>query len=58
MPGLEAQITIEDKVFPIEDLFALHYFKSVFYKPWQVVTYMFLHFHRVFSIFSSICLPS
>jgi membrane associated rhomboid family serine protease len=52
-----AQITIEEKVFPIEDTFALHYIKSVFYKPWQVVTYMFMHspqnfFHILFNMFA------
>ena len=52
-----AQITIEEKVFPIEDSFALHYFKSVFYKPWQMFTYMFLHspqsfMHILFNMFA------
>jgi membrane associated rhomboid family serine protease len=52
-----AQITIESKVFSIEDTFALHYFKSVFYKPWQMLTYMFLHspgnfFHILFNMFA------
>ena len=52
-----AQITIEEKVFSVEDTFALHYFKSVFYKPWQVASYMFLHspqnfFHILFNMFA------
>jgi membrane associated rhomboid family serine protease len=44
-------------VFPVEDVFALHYLKSELYKPWQLVTYMFLHspsnfFHILFNMFA------
>jgi membrane associated rhomboid family serine protease len=52
-----AQITVGKEIVPMEDLFALHYFKSVFYKPWQFITYMFLHdpssfFHILFNMFA------
>jgi membrane associated rhomboid family serine protease len=52
-----AQITIGKDVFPVEDVFALHYLKSELYKPWQLVTYMFLHspsnfFHILFNMFA------
>jgi membrane associated rhomboid family serine protease len=53
-----AQITVgRQQLIPIEDLFALHYVKSVFYKPWQFITYMFLHdpgnfFHILFNMFA------
>lgn len=52
-----AQITIGKGVFPVEDLFALHYLKSDLYKPWQLLTYMFLHspsnfFHILFNMFA------
>jgi membrane associated rhomboid family serine protease len=53
-----AQITVgKQHLVPIEDLFALHYVKSDLYKPWQFVTYMFLHdpgnfFHILFNMFA------
>jgi membrane associated rhomboid family serine protease len=52
-----AQITIGKGVFPVEDVFALHYLKSDLYKPWQLLTYMFLHspsnfFHILFNMFA------
>jgi membrane associated rhomboid family serine protease len=52
-----AQITIGDDLFSMENNFALHYFKSIFYKPWQFFTYMFLHspgnfFHILFNMFA------
>jgi membrane associated rhomboid family serine protease len=52
-----AQITIPDQVFAMEDNLALHYYKSVFYKPWQLFTYMFMHspgnfFHILFNMFA------
>jgi membrane associated rhomboid family serine protease len=52
-----AQITIGRNMIDIEGLFALHYFKSVYYKPWQFITYMFLHspvmfFHIIFNMFA------
>lgn len=37
-----AQKTLGDK-YPITDLFALHSFQSPLFKPWQFITYMFLH---------------
>ncbi len=52
-----AQITIGRQIVPIEDLFALHYFKSDYYRLWQFITYMFLHspenfFHIIFNMFA------
>lgn len=52
-----AQVTIGRSMIPFEDLFALHYFRSQFYKIWQFVTYMFLHspenpFHIIFNMFA------
>jgi membrane associated rhomboid family serine protease len=53
-----AQITISKQgLFPVEDLFALHYVQSELYKPWQFVTYMFLHdpgsfVHILFNMFA------
>ncbi len=50
-----AQITVGKNGVPMEDLFALHYVKSDLYKPWQFLTYMFLHdpngpFHILFNM--------
>lgn len=50
-----AQITLGKNGVPMEDLFALHYIQSDFYKPWQFLTYMFLHdpggpFHILFNM--------
>lgn len=52
-----AQITIPDQVFPMEEQLALHYYKSFYYKPWQLFTYMFMHspnnfFHILFNMFA------
>jgi len=55
-----AQITIGKSGVPIEDLFALHYFKTDDYHVWQYFTYMFLHsstpptspFHIIFNMFA------
>jgi membrane associated rhomboid family serine protease len=52
-----AQITIHSEAFDIENLFALHNFKSPLYKPWQIFTYMFLHdpggfTHILFNMFA------
>ena len=52
-----AQITIGRDIIPMSDLFALHYVKSVFYKPWQFLTYMFMHdpgniLHILFNMFA------
>jgi membrane associated rhomboid family serine protease len=53
-----AQITVgKQQLVPVEDLFALHYIKSVYYKPWQFISYMFLHdpgnfFHILFNMFA------
>jgi len=50
-----AQITIGRSQLPMSDLFALHYVKSDLYKPWQFLTYMFMHdpqspFHILFNM--------
>jgi membrane associated rhomboid family serine protease len=37
----------------VYDLFALHYYKSTFFRPYQVVTHMFMHgsfFHLLFNM--------
>ncbi len=37
------------------DLFALHHFRSIYFKPYQVVTYMFMHggfVHLLFNMFA------
>lgn len=55
-----AQVTIGrglNPIVPMEDLFALHYIKSYYYKPWQFITYMFMHdpgsfFHILFNMFA------
>jgi membrane associated rhomboid family serine protease len=52
-----AQKTIGTQFFPMEDTFALHYIRSDFYRPWQFITYMFLHdpgsiFHILFNMFA------
>ena len=44
-----AQITTKDAAFSIEDNFALHFYESPLYKPWQYLTYMFLHDSRGFT---------
>lgn len=39
----------------VNDLFALHHYKSAYFKPHQLVTYMFMHggfFHLFFNMFS------
>jgi len=39
-----AQITIAKQFgFSMDDLFALHTWKSPLFKPWQFITYMFMH---------------
>lgn len=39
-----AQITIgKNPSFPMDDLFALHAWQSPLFKPWQFVTYLFMH---------------
>jgi membrane associated rhomboid family serine protease len=38
-----AQITVGKSAIPMSDLFALHHIKSELYKPWQFLTYMFMH---------------
>jgi len=38
-----AQSTIPKSVFNFEDIFALHTWQSPLFKPWQFLTYMFLH---------------
>lgn len=52
-----AQITVGKQLIPIEDIFALHYVKSEYYRPWQFISYMFLHdpgnfFHILFNMFA------
>ena len=44
-----AQVTIGRDLVQIEENFALFHSKSVFYKPWQYLTYMFLHSPGQFS---------
>ena len=48
-----AQMAVGDNV--TSDLFALHHIKSEYFKPYQVVTYMFMHggfFHLLFNMFA------
>jgi membrane associated rhomboid family serine protease len=53
-----AQITIgRQGIVDMDQVFALHYFQSVFYKPWQFISYMFLHdpsnfMHILFNMFA------
>ncbi len=52
-----AQKTVSSESFSVENVFALHYIKSELYKPWQFLTYMFLHdpssiFHLLFNMFA------
>lgn len=52
-----AQQTISGGTFSIEQTFALHYVQSDFYRPWQFISYMFLHdpgnfFHLLFNMFA------
>lgn len=44
-----AQITNNSETFSIENTFALHFYDSPLYKPWQYFTYMFLHDTRGFT---------
>src|SRR4051812_21259692 len=39
----------------VTDLFALHYFRSSYFRPYQLVTHMFMHgsfFHLLFNMFA------
>lgn len=50
-----AQATLGTQSSTIEDLFALHDVHSVFFKPYQLITYMFLHGsveHILFNMFA------
>jgi membrane associated rhomboid family serine protease len=52
-----AQMVISGGVEPdtVTDLFALHHYKSDYFKPHQLVTYLFMHggfFHLLFNMFS------
>jgi membrane associated rhomboid family serine protease len=52
-----AQMIISRGIEPnvITDLFALHHYKSDYFKPHQLVTYLFMHggfFHLLFNMFS------
>ncbi|MCX6209109.1 MAG: rhomboid family intramembrane serine protease [Bacteroidetes bacterium] len=40
---LIAQHFVANKFFNFEDTFALHSWQSEFFKPWQLVTHMFMH---------------
>lgn len=49
-----AQVTVGNKI-PLEPLFALHTWQSDLFKPWQFVTYMFMHGsfpHLFFNMFA------
>lgn len=49
-----AQTALESS-FPINDLFALHHYKSEEFRPYQIVTHMFMHagfFHLFFNMFA------
>ena len=40
---------------PLTDLLALHHYKSTYFQPFQVITYMFMHanfFHILFNMFA------
>ena len=40
---------------PVTELFALHHYKSDVFKPYQIVTHMFMHgsfFHLLFNMFA------
>jgi membrane associated rhomboid family serine protease len=42
-------------VNPVDDLFALHHYKSDLFRPYQIVTHMFMHggfFHLLFNMFA------
>jgi membrane associated rhomboid family serine protease len=50
-----AEITVGRNTVPMSDLFALHFIKSDLYRPWQFLTYMFMHdpggpFHILFNM--------
>jgi len=52
-----SQITIGRNLFPVDDTCALFYLESAKFRPWQVLTYMFLHspenfFHILFNMFA------
>jgi len=38
-----AQNTVGKRFFDMEDLFALHTFQSSLFRPWQLVTHLFMH---------------
>ncbi len=38
-----AQNTVGKKFFDMEDLFALHTFQSSLFRPWQLITHLFMH---------------
>lgn len=49
-----AQMLLQDK-FPVNETFALHDFRSHYFKPWQILTHMFMHGgfeHLIFNMFS------
>ena len=52
-----AQITVGRDLVGMEDMFALHFWESAYFKPWQPLTYMFMHssqsfFHILFNMFA------
>lgn len=52
-----AQMATSNGVDPntATDLFALHHYKSIYFKPYQLITYMFMHggfFHLLFNMFA------
>lgn len=52
-----AQMTVGRNLIGMEDNFALHFWESPYFKPWQPLTYMFLHssqsfFHILFNMFA------
>ena len=50
-----AQMVFENSGVPVNDLFALHHYKAEVFRPYQVVTHMFMHggiFHLLFNMFA------
>ena len=50
-----ATITLVKSGFDMNDIFGLHYYESDSFKPFQIITYMFLHAsftHLIFNMFA------
>lgn len=50
-----AQMVFENSGVPVNDMFALHHYKAEVFKPYQIVTHMFMHggfFHLFFNMFA------